>query len=283
MYRITVLNEKGGVAKTTSVYNVAYSLALQGKKVLMIDFDSQASLTVAVGLELSEMERGNLGNVLMQELNIQDVILSIDCRENTNDKALNIDIVPSHNSLGIVLQQNFDAPALTKRMDSILQEISEEYDYVLIDCPPTISSLLVASLMLSDGILLPTLSGDYLSLTSVENTLNDLVGIQANRDGLPEVLGVIVTRFKKGIKNHTSMLQHLKETYRVLAIVNETDAFLSAVGDGVPVKLLRPATMQSRNAAREYIKVAEFIVNHCEYRDNGRKNNFAAGVQVVKK
>lgn len=264
---IAFLNEKGGVTKTTSAYNTAYALAANGKRVLMIDFDSQASLTVAVGLELEEVIDVNLGLVLTGESTLEDTILTITCHNEVN-----IDIIPSHNSVANIVQE-FSAnpnkkPALHEIMAKILTAVSELYDYIIIDCPPTVGIMLVTALMVSDGVIVPLLSGDYLSLVGVENTLTDLEEIHKIRQK-PEFLGVIVSRHKKNLKNHIEMLQHVQDNYCILGVVNETDAFATSLGEGIPVKLLRPATIPSRLAAQAYDKVATGIINHYEYQ-NGR-------------
>ena len=267
MYTIALLNEKGGVAKTTSTYNIAYSLAKEGKRVLMIDFDSQASLTVAVGLELSETEDINLGNVLLGEVALKDALLSVSFGDTC------VDVIPSHNSFASVVQSNYDAQSLSAIMQKLLDTVQELYDYVLLDCPPTICTLLISALMLVDGVIMPVLGADYHSLVSVQNTLADMQQIQSVRDGKPEFLGLLVTRYKKNIRNHVALHDHLREQYRILGTLSDTDAFTTALSEGLPVAEVKPSTMQSRGAAREYAKIAEFIINHCEYNDGKNRHN----------
>lgn len=267
MYSIALLNEKGGVAKTTSTYNIAYSLAKEGKRVLMIDFDSQASLTVAVGLELTETEDLNLGNVLTGVLPLKDALLSVECG-NTS-----VDIIPSHNSFATVVQANYNAKTLCEVMQRLFDTMQEMYDYILLDCPPTICTLLISALMLVDGVIMPVLGADYHSLVSVHNTLTDMRQVQEVRGDKPEFLGLLVTRYKKNIRNHVALYEHLREQYRILGTLSDTDAFTTALSEGLPVAEIKPASMQSRAAAREYAKIAEFIINQCEYNDGTNRHN----------
>jgi chromosome partitioning protein len=233
----------------------------------MIDYDSQASLTVAVGLELTETEDVNLGNVLLGDVMLEDALLSVDCTSAV------VDIIPSHNSFASVVQANYDVNTLSQIMQKLLDTVKDLYDYVLLDCPPTICTLLVSALMLSDGVIMPVLGADYHSLVSVQNTLTDMIDVQEVRAGKPEFLGLLVTRYKKNIRNHVALYEHLREQYRILGTLSDTDAFTTALSMGLPVGEVKPTTMQSRAAAREYAKIAEFVINHCEYSDGKNQHN----------
>jgi chromosome partitioning protein len=263
---IAIVNQKGGVGKTTSVYNIGYSLALMDKKVLMIDFDSQASLTVAVGLELEDTATINIGQVIIGKQTLEQVAMSLSSESN-----IVIDIVPSHNTIAEIVY-TLNVNELIDGLQRIITKARDLYDYILIDCPPTVADMFIAALVVCDYIVAPVTSGDYLSYVSLQNTLQDLKDIQTDRGAeKPAFLGVILTRYKKQLANHKELYKVISADYRILGAVSDTDAFNSAIGLGVPVKAMRPATKQSRAAALEYQKIAEFIIQYTEYNNNDGK------------
>lgn len=258
---IAVVNQKGGVAKTTSVYNIGYSLYTMNKKVLLIDYDSQASLTVAVGMELTDTIDNNIGNVLTGKTSLGAVAVSL-ASSNTGV----LDIIPSNNNITAIIGTELDLQHLLQGLNNIIETAREIYDYILIDCPPTVADMFISALGVCDAVIAPVTSGDYLSYVSLNNILQDLYALQEERGvERPRFLGTIITRWKKNIANHKELYKHISEEYVVLGTVCETDAFMSAIGQGVPVALVRPSTKPSRAATQEYKKIAEFIVQSCEY------------------
>lgn len=273
---IAVVNQKGGVAKTTSVYNIGYALSVMHKRVLLIDYDSQASLTVAVGMELDDTIEKNIGNVLTGTCELGEVAVSLASNENVT-----LDIIPSNNNITEKLGTALDLQGLLNGLNTIIETARTCYDYVLIDCPPTVADMFISALGVCDSVIAPVTSGDYLSYVSLHNILEDLYALQEERDvERPQFLGVVITRWKKNIANHKELYKHISNEYRVLGTVCETDAFMSAIGQGVPVALVRPATKQSRTAAQEYNKIAEFVVQSCEYSKGKRKT---AGKKLIHK
>lgn len=263
---IAVVNQKGGVAKTTSVYNIGYSLCTLHKKVLLIDYDSQASLTVAVGMELRDTGINNIGSVLTGDLDLASVAVSL-----SDNKKDVLDIIPSNNNITAIIGTQLNLQQLMQGLNNIIETARTVYDYILIDCPPTVADMFISALGVADAVIAPVTSGDYLSYVSLNNILQDLYALQEERGTeRPKFLGTIITRWKKNVANHKELYKHISEEYVVLGTVCETDAFMSAIGQGVPVALVRPATKQSRAAAQEYQKIAEFIVQSCEY-VKGRK------------
>lgn len=159
--RIAVINQKGGVGKTTTVANLGYLLAKKGFKVTVIDLDPQGSLTVSLGVNWQE-EMG-IEDVLLHGDDIQDVF--IDVRENMK-------LIPCGNNLGQVEQITGSSSGMAKGLKSALKELNKE-DYILIDCPPSSGFLVVCALFASDEVLMPV-AADYLALHGMSHLLGTL-------------------------------------------------------------------------------------------------------------
>ena len=135
---IAVANQKGGVAKTTCVHNLGVALSTKGKKVLLIDFDSQASLTISVGIEPLDIEN-NI--VLTLKKNGKPIA------ECVNKFKPNLDIVTSIIDLAQIEMEMMTRASREKILDRALSPIKKDYDYILIDCPPQLSILTINALM----------------------------------------------------------------------------------------------------------------------------------------
>jgi chromosome partitioning protein len=159
--RVAVVNQKGGVGKTTTVVNLGYMLAQKGFKVTVIDLDPQGSLTVSLGVNWRD--QAGIEDVLLHGDDIEDVIL--DVRENMK-------LIASGNNLGQVEQITESSSAMAKGLKQALNKLSTE-DFVLIDCPPSSGFLVVCALFASDEVLMPV-AGDYLALHGMSHLLGTL-------------------------------------------------------------------------------------------------------------
>ena len=143
---ISLANQKGGVGKTTSCVNIAASLGLLGKRVLVIDLDPQGNTTSGVGI----MKRGLSGStkeLLNGEMNIKDII-----RETPYE---NLWVIPANTTLTSAEFELFDFDDSEYRMKNALAEVQDDFDYILIDCPPSLGRLTVNALTASNGVIVP--------------------------------------------------------------------------------------------------------------------------------
>lgn len=159
--RIAVINQKGGVGKTTTVANLGYLLAQKGFKVTVIDLDPQGSLTVSLGVNWQETT--GIEDVLLHGDEVHDVIL---------DVRKNMKLIACGNNLGQVEQITESSSGMAKGLKSAIDELDEE-DYVLIDCPPSSGFLVVCALFASNEVLMPV-AGDYLALHGMSHLLGTL-------------------------------------------------------------------------------------------------------------
>ena len=244
---IAFANQKGGVAKTTSTFNVATSLAARGLRVLMIDLDSQASLTISAGLEPYECER-SIVNVLKKEnSNIEDAVVSL---------TLNLDIVPSRLELAQLEMEMIGRSMRETILRRALASVKNKYDYILIDCPPQLAILTLNALSAADEVVIPV-KADYLAYRGVELLMETIEGVKALINPSLTVLGIIVTMYEKRSSDDKDVLEVLQEQYNVLGIVKKTVAVKKGIYDGLSVVQTDPKS----DAAQEYNKIADGIVH----------------------
>jgi len=241
---IAVANQKGGVAKTTSVFNIGVELASRGSKVLMVDFDAQASLTICAGLEPYEHE-SNIVSVISDGRSVNE------CTVQLKD---NLYIVTS--DIGLAAQEM----ALVVRtmrelvLQKALNNVKDLYDYILIDCPPQLSILTINALSASDGLIIPCKT-DYLSYRGLEQ-LQDTVDVIKNEvNGNLKVFGIIATLYEQRVKDDRDVLEFLHEKGNVIAVVKKLAIVKKGIYSGMAV-----VEQDSKNEiALAYKKVCDMI------------------------
>ena len=143
---ISLANQKGGVGKTTSCVNIAASLGILGHRVLVIDLDPQGNTTSGVGITKRGL-RGTTKELLNGEMNVKDII-----RETPYE---NLSVIPANTTLTSAEFELFDFDDSEYRMKNALAEVMDDFDYILIDCPPSLGRLTVNALTASDGVIVP--------------------------------------------------------------------------------------------------------------------------------
>lgn len=244
---ISFSNQKGGVAKTTSVHNIATSLASKNKKVLMIDFDSQASLTISTGLEPLEMNRTIVDALQKHGADIRDCIHRL---------SENLDIVPSIIDLAPMEMEMISRASREKILDRALRPIVAGYDYILIDCPPQLSILTINALSCADGVLIPVKT-DYLAYRGLTQLQDSIREIQELINPGLKVLGVIATLFDARISDDKEILALLRREYNLLGVVKRLAAAKKGVYDGKSAVELAPKS----EIAQEYMAIADAILS----------------------
>ena len=254
---ISICNQKGGVAKTTSTYNIATLSALSGRKTLMIDLDSQASLTISTGTEPLDFEN-NIATIF-------DDIIQGQSKKVDVTKAIypvadieNLFIIPSIIDLASKETLLNTVTAKEQTLKRILKHIKDDYDYIFIDCGPSLGNLTINALSASDLVLIPT-EADYLSyrglgdLLSVVDTIKELIN-----DKL-EVVGVIVTKFEPQVKDANDVLAQLQKQYNVLGIVKKSVTIKNGIYEGLPLAI-NPKNKLAQEIKDEYVKIFDAIV-----------------------
>ena len=246
---IALTNQKGGVAKTTSTHNIGVSLSERGKKVLMIDLDSQASLTISVGLEPLDIESNIVSILTKNGKTVKQCIQVI------HD---NLHIVTSIIDLARLEVDMLSRTSREKILDRALEPIKENYDYILIDCPPQLSILTINALSCCDGVIIPVKT-DYLAYRGLSQLQDTIEEIKEDINPKLQVLGVIATMYEKRISDDKAILNMLKKNYNVLGIVKKQAVAKKGLLDGLSVVEQNP----SSEVAEEYIKISDIIMNQC--------------------
>lgn len=249
---IAIANQKGGVAKTTTTHNLGVALAAQGKRVLLIDLDSQASLTISVGLEPLEVEQ-TIVDVLRKE-----GLPLMECVQRLNDR---LHIVTSIIDLAPMEMELLSRASREKILDRALRPVREQYDFILIDCPPQLSILTINALSCADGVLIPVKT-DYLAYRGLTQLQDSIQEIQELINPGLKVLGVIATLYDTRVADDREILALLRKEYNLLGVIKRLAVAKKGIYDGLAAVEQAP----NSDLAREYVAIAEMIMSGREKR-----------------
>ena len=182
---ISVANQKGGVGKTTTTVNLGASLAFVGKKILLVDSDAQGNATSGMGIRKPDVTH-DIYDVLVKEVPIQDAIYPTS-REN-------LDIVPATLQLAGAEIELTSMMARESRLKMALNEVKDQYDFILIDCPPSLGHLTINAFTASDSILIPV-QCEYYALEGLSQLLNTVRLVQKHFNPELEIEGVLLTMY----------------------------------------------------------------------------------------
>lgn len=183
VYAIT--NQKGGVGKTTTCVNLAASLVATKKKVLLVDMDPQGNATMGSGVDKNDVS-ASVYDVLMQQVNAADVIIS--CEQS------GYDLLPANGDLTAAEVELLSQTNKERRLQESLQTVRERYDYMLIDCPPSLNMLTVNALTACDGVLIP-MQCEYYALEGLSALLNTIEQIKQVLNPRLEIAGLLRTMY----------------------------------------------------------------------------------------
>ena len=189
---ISVINQKGGVGKTTTVINLAAGLTMKGKKILVIDLDPQGNATTGLGLSNTTSSEQTIYNVLNGNKKISDVIQSTSFE--------NLDLISSNVDLsGLEVETAGDSRRAFKLKDelsSILNNSGSSYDYIIIDCPPSLNLLTLNALVASDTVLVP-LQAEFLPLEGLSQLMLSVKHIRETENSKLRFEGIVLTMFDR--------------------------------------------------------------------------------------
>ena len=201
---IAVANQKGGVGKTTTTVNLGASLAYAGKKILLIDMDAQGNTTSGLGIRKGEVDK-DIYDVLINEVPLDDVILPTS-REN-------LSIVPATIQLAGAEVELTSLMARETRLKSAIETLGETYDYICIDCPPSLGHLTINAFTASDSVLIPV-QCEYYALEGLSQLLNTVRLVQKHFNKELKVEGVLLTMLDARTNLGFEVVNEVKKYFR---------------------------------------------------------------------
>ena len=230
---ISIINQKGGVGKTTTVINLAAGLSLQNKKVLVIDLDPQGNATTGLGLSNLENSDNSIYSVLNGEKKIADVI------KKTNFE--NLEIVTSNVDLsGLEVEtagDNRRAFILKDQLTPYLNDSRAEYTHILIDCPPSLSLLTIMALVASNSLIVP-LQTEFFALEGVTQLIKTIERIKSNLNPALVIRGILLTMYDKRNKLSSQVEKEARDYFKEQVyetIVPRNVRLSEAPSHGIPV------------------------------------------------
>lgn len=194
---ISIANQKGGVGKTTTTINIAAYLGQKRKKVLLIDLDPQGNATSGIGVDKTTIENSSY-DVLVNETSIEEAILSTEFK--------NVDVLPTNINLAGAEIELVSAISREMILKNALSEVDSKYDYVLIDCPPSLGLLTLNSLTASNGIVIP-IQGEYYALEGLTQLVDTINLVKKKLNPQIGIIGVVLTMFDM----RTQLTRQVKE------------------------------------------------------------------------
>ena len=251
---IAVINQKGGVGKTTTVVNLAASLSILGQKILVIDLDPQGNATTGLGKSNND-ENNNIYNLLIKKKDLLNVI------QKTNIS--NLDIIGSNVNLsGLEVETANDsnrAFLLKQILKGKNKNIIENYDNVFIDCPPSLSLLTIMALVTSDEILVP-LQTEFFALEGISQLVKTIDRIKVSLNPSLEIRGILLTMFDKRNKLSQQVDQEARNFFKdkvYFNVIPRNVRLSEAPSHGEPCVFYDPLCSGSKaysHLAREFLK-----------------------------
>jgi chromosome partitioning protein len=251
---ISFANQKGGVAKTTTTLNLGVAFAEQGLKVLLVDLDPQGNLTMSQGMNPDSIDR-SMFDVLVHRLPIQEVIKHAEV-----DLAVSsIDLAGAELALSSMIGRE-------RALEKALVEVRGNYDYVLIDTPPSLGLLTINALVASNGVIVPV-QCEYLSLRGLVQLENTLSMIRENLNPRVEIDGILPTMYDKRTLHSREAVEILQENFGELVFhtkIRKTVRYAEAPVKGTSVLKYDP----SGSAAAAYRDLAKEVLNGAQAREH---------------
>ena len=246
---VSFSNQKGGVGKTTSCVNISAQIANKGKKVLMIDMDPQGNATSGLGLQKSKIKK-TIYDVIIGRCEISDAIIKT--------RFKNLSVIPASIDLAGAELELYELDEHTNFSRLALDSIKDDYDYIFIDCPPSLGMLTVNALSISDGIVIP-MQCEFYSLEGMSQLFNTVKKIRELYNPTLQIVGILLTMYNGRLTLTAQVVAELKKYYQDKLFkvpISRTVRLSEAPGYGEPICYHDPYG----KGALEYAAVAKELM-----------------------
>ena len=253
---IAIANQKGGVGKTTTAINLAASLAVLEKKVLIIDADPQANTTSGLNFSPDNDEKRTLYEVLIGSLDVRDSLIQTEVER--------LHMIPSHINLVGAEIELLEVPDRESVMKNALAPIRDDYDYIIIDCAPLLGLITINSLTAADSVIIPV-QPEFFALEGLGKLLQTVRIVQSGVNPSLQIEGFVVTMFDGRTRVHTQVLAELRDHFKDLVfntVIQRNIRLSEAPSHGKPIILYDIMC----NGSNNYLNLAREVMEH-----NGQK------------
>lgn len=200
---IAIANQKGGVGKTTTTVNLAAALGVLEQKVLLVDADPQANATSGLGIDVEKVEKGTY-QVLEHTIHAKEAIMK------TNSP--NVDIIPAHIDLVAIEIELVDRKKRESMLKLALKEVKDDYDYIIIDCAPSLGLITLNALTSADSVIIP-IQCEYYALEGLGKLLNTIKSIQKIHNPELEIEGLLLTMYDSRLRLSNQVVAEVKKHF----------------------------------------------------------------------